>query len=311
MKKAYKILLIREDNFGLREFNLGAKHLYLFLSGIVFLAFSILVLFSDTYANWAFKNKLNSIRKDNQELQNIIESQEEKMQILYKHLDLIKDQGEVFRKLVKLPPINDEIRKLGIGGSQVKDHSSHLEYLLPKQTDLESMHRKLNHLNRLLNLESMSYSESYNKVEENDKLYLAIPAIHPVDRKQSRLSSRYGYRRDPITKKYTFHDGDDFSARTGTDVFATADGIVKRSRYWGTYGNYIEVDHGFGYRTIYGHLSNRKVNSGDRIIRGQKIGEVGNTGKSTAPHLHYEIKKNGKNVNPKEFYFDIPTTSIN
>ena len=87
--------------------------------------------------------------------------------------------------------------------------------------------------------------------------------------------------------------------------------MVKKSRYWGSYGNYIETDHGYGYRTIYGHLSNRKVKLGDKIIRGQKIGEVGNTGKSTAPHLHYEIKYRGKNVDPKNFYLDVPIGTIN
>ena len=109
----------------------------------------------------------------------------------------------------------------------------------------------------------------------------------PLD--QSNLSSRYGYRRDPVDHKYKFHDGNDISAKTGTPVYSVGDGVVKKSRYWGSYGNYIEIDHGYGYRTIYGHLSNRKVKQGDKIIRGQKIGEVGNTGKSTAPHLHYEI----------------------
>ncbi len=311
MKKAYKILLIREDKFGLREFNLKPTHFYLFASGIVLCVLFGLVLFSDTYADWAFKHKLNSIRDDNEELQKVIDTQEGKLQVLYDQLDSIKEQGEVFRKLVKLPPIDDEVRKLGVGGRQVKEHAGHLEYLLPKKTDLEKIHRQINHVNRLLNLEEYSYTEILKDSEDNANRYQSYPAIHPTDRNKSRLSSRYGYRRDPIDLKYKFHDGNDFSAKTGTPVYVTADGVVKRSRYWGTYGNFIEVDHGYGYRTIYGHLSSRKVKLGDRVIRGQKIGEVGNTGKSTAPHLHYEIKHYGKNVDPKNYYLDVPIGTIN
>ena len=109
-----------------------------------------------------------------------------------------------------------------------------------------------------------------------------------------RLSSNFGYRRDPFSKKYKFHDGHDYSAQIGTGVHSTADGRVKRSKYWGSFGNYIEVDHGNGYVTAYGHLSKRNVKTGDKVLRGQKIGEVGNTGRSTAPHLHYEIKYQNK-----------------
>ena len=271
----------------------------------------VLMAFSDTYADWAFKNKLGNIREDNKKLQKVIQNQEIRLQVLYENLDSVKDQGEVFRKLVKLPPIDNQVRKLGVGGRQVKEHASHLEYLLPETTNLEKMHRELNHLNRLLNLEELSYSETLKYAKKNINRFRSYPAVHPTDRKKSRLSSRYGYRRDPVDHKYKFHDGNDFSAKTGTPVFSVGDGIVKKSRYWGSYGNYIEIDHGFGYRTIYGHLSNRKVKQGDKIIRGQKIGEVGNTGKSTAPHLHYEIKYRGKNVDPKNFYLDVPIGTIN
>ena len=121
---------------------------------------------------------------------------------------------------------------------------------------------------------------------------------------EAKLTSRFGYRRDPFSHKYRKHEGDDFSAKRGTDVMATADGLVVSSRYNGTFGNYIEISHGNGYKTVYGHLHKRNVSKGTYVVRGQKIGEVGNTGRSTAPHLHYEVKLNNKRVNPKDFYFD-------
>ena len=311
MKKAFKILLIGEDSLGLREYNITPKHFYLSIFILISILSSFLLLFSDSYANFSYKNKLSNIKDENKQLQEIIESQELRIEKFYKDLESIKEQGEIFRKIVKLPPINDDVRRLGTGGSQEKDHSSHLEYLLPKMTNLNEMKKRINHLNRLLNLESLSYFESYEEVLKSPEIYKYIPAIHPVDRTKGRFSSGYGYRRDPFDRKYRFHDGDDFSAKIGTPVVATADGVVKKSKYWGTYGNYIEIDHGNGYRTVFAHLSKRKVKAGDKVLRGQTIGKVGNTGKSTASHLHYEIKKFGKNINPKDYYYDVPIGTFN
>ena len=311
MKKAFKILLIGEDSLGLREYNITPKHFYISIFILISILSSLLFLFSDSYANFAYKNKLSNIKDENKQLQEIIESQELRIEKFYEDLESIKEQGEIFRKIVKLPPINDDVRRLGTGGSQEKDHSSHLEYLLPKMTNLNEMKKRINHLNRLLNLESLSYFESYEEVLKSPEIYKYIPAIHPVDRTKGRFSSGYGYRRDPFDRKYRFHEGDDFSAKIGTPVVATADGVVKKSKYWGTYGNYIEIDHGNGYRTVFAHLSKRKVKAGDKVLRGQTIGKVGNTGKSTASHLHYEIKKFGKNINPKDYYYDVPIGTFN
>ena len=147
----------------------------------------------------------------------------------------------------------------------------------------------------------MSSNSTKNKVKLRH-----IPAIHPVDLSEAKLASKFGYRRDPFTRTRQFHDGDDFSTKIGTEVMATGKGIVKSSRYYGSFGHYIEIDHGNGYITAYGHLSNRSVKVGDKVNRGQKIGEVGNTGRSTAPHLHYEVQYKNKAVDPSPFYFDIP-----
>ena len=119
------------------------------------------------------------------------------------------------------------------------------------------------------------------------------------------LSSNFGYRRDPFSRKFKFHDGHDFSTSVGSDVYSTANGRVKKSKYWGSFGNYIEIDHGNGYITAYGHLSKRDVKRGEKVLRGQKIGEVGNTGRSTAPHLHYEVQVNKVERDPEKFnHFD-------
>ena len=123
--------------------------------------------------------------------------------------------------------------------------------------------------------------------------------------KNSKFTSGYGYRYDPFTNKKKLHEGDDFSAKRGTEVMSTADGIVKTSRYYGSFGNYIEIDHGNGYVTCYGHLHKRNVKKGQKVERGQLIGQVGNTGRSTASHLHYEIRYKNKTLDPSDFYFDL------
>ena len=145
------------------------------------------------------------------------------------------------------------------------------------------------------------------KLESNLDYYLHFPAIYPVSVVEAKRTSRYGQRLDPFTKTRRFHEGDDFSGKIGVTVIATADGIVKNSRKYGSFGNYFEIDHGNGYVTAYGHLSKRKVKKGEKIVRGQKIGEIGNTGRSTAPHLHYEVQYKNKHTNPNKFYFDITT----
>ncbi len=209
--------------------------------------------------------------------------------------------------MVKLQPITEDIRKMGFGGTHNKTETEDVNYLLPEDhIDVDEMIDDINYVNRLINLERLSYDEITEKVESNKDEILAHPAIHPVELGLDRLSSNYGYRRDPFSQKFKFHDGHDYSARIGTNVYSTANGRVKKSKYWGSFGNYIEIDHGNGYITAYGHLSNRSVKMGDKVYRGQKIGEVGNTGRSTAPHLHYEVQYNNKAVDPTSFYFDLP-----
>ena len=134
----------------------------------------------------------------------------------------------------------------------------------------------------------------------------SIPAIRPVkDRDFRRISSYFGYRTDPFYKVKKLHEGVDFSTPTGTDVFATGDGVVEtvEKSYYG-YGNTVIINHGFGYRTVYSHLSAFKVKQGEKVKRGQLIAKTGNSGKSTSPHLHYEVRKNNVPVNPIHFFFN-------
>jgi murein DD-endopeptidase MepM/ murein hydrolase activator NlpD len=137
-------------------------------------------------------------------------------------------------------------------------------------------------------------------------LLKSIPSIQPIKKEDlKRMASGYGWRIDPFTKKRRRHTGMDFSANRGTPIYATGDGVVKRADNRSTgYGNHIRIDHGFGYVSLYAHLSKYNVKRGQKIERGDIIGFVGNTGRSVAPHLHYEILKDGVKINPLNFYLD-------
>ena len=308
LKSGYKIIFIKEGKFDLKQINLSPFHIALILTAVIGFTSSLFFIFSDEFVQWAGSREIEMHRANNEKLVEQINRNQERMDGLLEQLELIKEQDDLFRKLVKLPPIHKDVRKLGVGGKSNKDQSENLEYLLPLDNfDLPQLNKQMNMVNRLLNLESLSYNEIYETAVKNVEDIRHFPAIHPVSLDHSRLSSRYGHRRDPFTRKFKFHEGDDFSARTGTPVYATADGRVRLSKYYSTFGNYIEIDHGNGYRTIFGHLSSRKVKKGEKVIRGQKIGEVGNTGRSTAPHLHYEIQYNKRSKDPKDYYFDIST----
>ena len=306
-KDNYKIILIKEGKFDLRQFSISPRSIFFVVMLIIAMTSSLFIIFSEQFVNWTGSKEIEKHRKNNQLLIDKIEENQKRLDGLLEQLDKVTQQDDLLRKLVKLPPIHDDIRKMGFGGMKEKVQHENINYLLPSSPfNFNSIENKLNYANRLINLEILSYEELAEKVDIDLDKILAFPAIYPVENGKDRLTSNFGYRRDPFSRKYKFHDGHDYSARIGTNVHSTANGRVKKSKYWGTFGNYIEVDHGNGYVTVYGHLSKRTVSRGDKVYRGQKIGEVGNTGRSTAPHLHYEVKYNNKAQDPTSFYFDFP-----
>ena len=164
--------------------------------------------------------------------------------------------------------------------------------------------RQMDLLERQVYMQSQSFDEVVDLCRRHDEMLACIPAIQPVANKDLRqTASGYGNRIDPIYKTVKFHAGMDFSAFTGTPVYATGNGVVRKAGWEGLYGNCIEIDHGFGYLTRYAHLQKIEVRMGQKVVRGQTIGRVGSTGKSTGPHLHYEVYVKGKVVNPINYYF--------
>lgn len=209
--------------------------------------------------------------------------------------------NNIYRVYFEANPIPDEQRRAGFGGiNRYKD----LEGFDNSKLIIES-NKRIDILQKQIVVQSKSLDEIAILAEEKEKLLAAIPAIQPVSNEDlTRMASGYGMRSDPFTKVRKMHWGMDFTAPRGTPIYATGDGVVVRadSRSSG-YGNHIRIDHGFGYVSLYGHLYKYNVRKNQKVKRGDLIGFVGSTGRSEAPHLHYEIFKDGDRINPINFYY--------
>lgn len=206
----------------------------------------------------------------------------------------------LYRVVFMADPIPEAVRKAGYGGTNRYEHLMDLA-----NSDLVvNTTQKMDILNRQLYIQSKSFDEVVELCKNHDEMLKCIPAIQPVSNKNLRqTASGFGNRIDPIYNTAKFHGGMDFSAPPGTDVYATGDGVVVKVGWQTGYGNTIEVDHGFGYLTVYAHLRDFRTKVGKKVVRGEVIGGVGSTGRSTGPHLHYEVHVKGQRVNPVNYYF--------
>ena len=216
--------------------------------------------------------------------------------------DLQERDDNIYRVIFEADPIPKSIRKAGYGG--VNRYNDLTGY---NNSDLIiSTANKIDQITKQLYIQSKSFDDIIELAKNKKDMLAATPAIQPVSNKDlSRMASGYGYRIHPIYKTRKLHTGMDFSAKTGTPIYATGNGKiekVKKSRRG--YGNYVVINHGYGYKTLYAHMSKYIVRKGQEVKRGDVIGYVGNTGMSMAPHLHYEVHKNGKKINPVNFYYN-------
>ena len=217
-------------------------------------------------------------------------------------VDALKDRdNNLYRVYFNTSAISDEERIAIFGGV---DRYKELEGFDNSQLVLNTT-KRVDVITKELAVQSKSLDYILKLAKAKNNLLSAIPAIQPVRNENLKhMASGFGYRTDPFTKARKMHEGMDFTAKTGTPIFATGDGIVARAdNTVSGYGNHIVIRHGFGYETLYGHLSKYKSRAGQRVKRGDIIGYVGSTGRSEGPHLHYEVHKNGKVVNPLNFYY--------
>ena len=245
-----------------------------------------------------------TLKKENEELRLYYEMMEQDLNRMNEMLTLLQDRDDnIYRTIFEAEPIPSSIRQAGVGGTQ--RYKDLLDKGLKREDLILSNLKKIDQIKKQMYIQTKSYDEIMRMANDKDKMWACIPAIQPISNKElNRMASGFGMRVHPIYKVRRLHTGCDFSAPRGTPIYATGDGVVKLvlSEYGG-YGKQIEIDHGYGYITKYAHLDKFKVTKGQKIKRGEIIGYVGNTGSSTAPHLHYEVIKDNKKINPMNFFF--------
>jgi len=215
--------------------------------------------------------------------------------------DLQRRDDNIYRVIFEAEPIPETVREAGYGGINKYRELENYE-----NADLMvDANKKLDKLEKQIYIQSKSYDEIFKLAKSKNVMLASIPGIQPVKSTQANIASGYGYRIHPIYKTTMMHTGIDFTAPTGTPIYAAGNGVIRSVEMNGRgYGNNVIINHGFGYETLYGHMSRINVRNGQKINRGDIIGFVGNTGSSTGPHLHYEVIRNGNKINPINFFYN-------
>ena len=275
------------------------KHLFYFLIGSAFTGLIMMIIFFQFFDS----PKEKRLNREIDILISQYEIAEDKLNQVELVLDDIQNRDDnIYRVIFEAEPIPKSIRKAGYGGVnryQNLQGYSNSELII-------NINKKVDQISKQLYIQSKSYDEIIELAKNKADMLASLPAIQPVANKNlSRIASGYGYRIHPIYKTMKLHTGMDFSAKKGTPIYATGNGKiseVRRSRRG--YGNHVIIDHGYGYKTLYAHMKKYIVRKGQKVKRGEVIGYVGNTGTSVAPHLHYEVIKNNKKIDPANFYYN-------
>lgn len=239
--------------------------------------------------------ELTRLRAENQRLQSDLRNAEERTDALTRSLDVLAQREERFRLMAGLPLIDPDVREVGVGGPSTQ----------PPRTRSEAVTQQLDQLHRRARLLNSSLAEATDSMEVHRDVFLSRPSIRPVATEDAWISASYSHsRRHPVLLNNRPHTGIDISAHHGDPILATARGTVTYVGRIPGYGKLVELDHGYGYRTRYAHASRILVRRGEQVERGDVIAEVGDTGISTGPHVHYEVLVDGRPVDPHPFFLD-------
>jgi murein DD-endopeptidase MepM/ murein hydrolase activator NlpD len=275
------------------------RNLFYFLIGSAFTGLVMVIIFFQFFDS----PKEKILNREIKQLSSQYEVVQDKLQQVELVLDDIQERDDnIYRVIFEADPIPKSIRKAGYGGvNRYQDLSGYNNAEL-----IISTAKKIDQITKQLYIQSKSFDNIIELAKNKADMLASMPAIQPVSNKDlSRMASGYGYRIHPIYKTKKFHAGMDFSAKIGTPIYATGDGKISKVRKSRRgYGNHVIIDHGFGYKTLYAHMSRYIVKRGQKVNRGDVIGYVGSSGTSVAPHLHYEVHKDGKKINPINFYYN-------
>jgi murein DD-endopeptidase MepM/ murein hydrolase activator NlpD len=305
MKDESRLIFVRRNNSEIKEFKVSRLKLFTYFLIIVF-AFTFIGKVSlDLLVDFSHNSKIKTLERTNTVLQSRLSEAKLQIDSINTQINLIVEKDDELRIILGLPQIDSDVREVGIGGSEFtynfEDEVSGFE----DNIGLGEQLSQLSKLERAIKLELSSYQELMTTFHKKQDSVRYLPSLKPV--LDGHISSTFGMRNHTILKVVRHHEGLDFGALRGTPIYASADGVVKFVGTAGGYGKMVKLDHIYGYETRYGHMSKYVVRNGQTVKRGQKIGEVGNTGLSTAPHLHYEVRFDGKPLDPKTYYFEDKT----
>jgi murein DD-endopeptidase MepM/ murein hydrolase activator NlpD len=297
MKNYTSLLLISRRHNTMHSISISARLLKaLSIIGASILTITIVLSAYNARVLFAAHDMRTNVR-ENAILLARLDSLRTALSLLHSDFDEYIAQDNRQRTFWGMECIHPDIWSMGIGGTESKEPQSNLSHRT--NNILNDIYASIDILKNKSNLRKLSLSEVDDKIETKTYLWDHIPSVHPVPGRP--LGSGFGYRVDPITKKIKMHWGIDIGAPRGTNIHVTADGVVSSASWHGGYGLTVEINHGFGYRTRYGHCQRILVKKGDVVKRGQVIAAVGNTGRSVAPHLHYEVHVSGVKVNPRPY----------
>jgi murein DD-endopeptidase MepM/ murein hydrolase activator NlpD len=275
------------------------------LMGFLAVAFLLAMIIVPFYSSYFKSSREAELQKENEEMHFYYDMLNKEMKRVNQMIAALQDRDDnVYRVIFEAEPIAQSVRTAGVGGTE------RYKELLEKGLDQEEMilgaFKKVDKLKKQMYVQTKSYDDILKFAKNKAHMWACIPAVQPVANKElKRLASGYGMRIHPIYKVKRMHTGVDFSAPRGTPIYASGDGVVTVVRKnFGGYGNEVQVDHGYGYVTLYAHMEKFNVQPGQKVKRGECVGYVGSTGSSTAPHLHYEVIHNGAKVNPVHFFFN-------
>ena len=296
-----RFVVIRDDNdVNVHQWSLSQSTVLIISVIAIVLSASALFFTTEFLTRYLYQAKLQEVRKKNQSLVTVLTDLQASLDQMQQDMAELEEKDQALRTYANLPLIDQDIRRVGVGG-YTENQTSNLETLIPGiDTKISDIEMNISELRRKVRLEKESYTTIYNTIKDNSQRLSSIPSIRPIE--GGYLNTGMGYRNDPFSGEMRFHHGLDISANKGTPIYATADGKVVSAGKLGNYGKTIKINNSQGYRTFFAHLDKILVKRGQDIKRGDLIGQVGNTGRSTASHLHYEVHYFGTPQDPEHYF---------
>jgi murein DD-endopeptidase MepM/ murein hydrolase activator NlpD len=294
-KSQFSVIIVPDDTGKVIEKKIAKWKL---VSALVFA--SLFVIVSGFFAFGYFKSnidsqKLSALEEENLYLAGKVTDLQRSVEHIKGQMSNIIETDENIRLIFDLPTIDPSIREVGIGGPEY----GVIEFNTPPASELSFVEQDIDKILRQIKLENASFEDIYNKVQDRKHILDHTPSIIPCD---GFITSGLGRRRDPFTGLMAQHNGIDIATSKGTPIYAPAAGVVKKCGWDRGMGNFVVINHGYNLKTYYGHLSLIKVREGQKIHRMDVIGTVGSTGRSTGPHLHYEVRQYNRPVNPRDYF---------